>query len=311
MAGTGVGEAMAAVGEAVGVAMALVGTGVGDAIDATSITARLAIHGIGARDARGDNERSATRRCATSAYHPRVADTTLLYATNAYLRQFDAIVQAVTDDGVILDQTAFYPTGGGQPHDLGTLRWDGGSAKVVEVRKQGDAVLHKLEGSPPPVSARVHGEIDWDRRYALMRHHTALHSMSGVIFQLYGATVTGGQMYTDRARMDFQLPDLSAERLHAIEQRTNELLAQGHPVSIHFLSRTEALDVPDLIRTRVNLIPESVQQIRVVNIEGIDQQADGGTHVNNTSEVGYVRIIGSENKGKGNKRVEIALEAQE
>jgi misacylated tRNA(Ala) deacylase len=240
---------------------------------------------------------------------PRVADSTLLYATDAYVRQFDAIVQAVTDDGVILDQTAFYPTGGGQPHDLGTLGWDGGSAKIVEVRKQSDAVLHKLEGSPPPVGARVHGEIDWDRRYALMRHHTALHSMSGVIFQLYGATVTGGQMYTDRARMDFQLPDLSAERLHAIEQRTNELLAEGHPVSIHFLSRTEALDVPDLIRTRVNLIPESVQRIRVVNIEGIDQQADGGTHVNNTREVGYVRITGSENKGKGNKRVEIALEA--
>src|SRR5438105_8549147 len=238
-----------------------------------------------------------------------VAETELLYATDAYARQFDAIVQEVTADGlVILDRTAFYPTGGGQPHDLGTLTWDGGSANLVEVRKAGPQVVHRVEGRQPPVGAGVHGEIDWDRRYALMRHHTALHSMSGVIFQLYGATVTGGQMYQDRARMDFQLPDLSQERLERIESRTNELLLEGHPVSIHFLSREEAFEIPDLIRTKVNLIPEAIQTIRVVNIEGIDQQADGGTHVNNTREVGRVRITGSENKGKGNKRLEIVLE---
>ena len=155
----------------------------------------------------------------------------------------------------------------------------------------------------------VRGEIDWDRRYALMRHHTALHSMSGVIYQLYGATVTGGQMYPDRARMDFMLPDLSEERLRAIEQRTNELLAEGHPVSIRFLPRAEAFQIPDLIRTKVNLLPEGIETIRVVNIEGIDQQADGGTHVANTREVGQVRIVRWENKGKGNKRLEIALAA--
>src|SRR5438093_11922608 len=141
-----------------------------------------------------------------------------------------------------------------------------------------------------------------------MRHHTALHSMSGVIFALYGATVTGGQMYPDRARMDFLLPDLSSERLTAIEDRTNELLREGHPVTIRFLPRAEAFQIADLIRTKVNLIPEGIEQIRVVNIEGIDQQADGGTHVNNTREVGRVKIVGSENKGKGNKRIEIALE---
>jgi misacylated tRNA(Ala) deacylase len=154
----------------------------------------------------------------------------------------------------------------------------------------------------------VHAEIDWDRRYALMRHHTALHSMSGVIYQLYGATVTGGQMYPDRARMDFLLPDLSADRLATIEQRTNELLAEGRPVSVRFLPRDEALRIPDLIRTRVSLIPDGIDEIRVVNIEGIDQQADGGTHVANTTEVGRVRIAGSENKGKGNKRLVIVLE---
>ncbi|HET6315726.1 MAG TPA: alanyl-tRNA editing protein [Chloroflexota bacterium] len=237
-----------------------------------------------------------------------MADTELLYATDAYLRQFGAIVVEVNaEGGIVLDQTAFYPTGGGQPHDLGTLTWDGGVAQVVEVRKQGAAVVHKLASEPPVLGTHVHGDIDWHRRYALMRHHTALHSMSGVIFQLFGATVTGGQMYPDRARMDFLLPDLSSDRLTAIEQRTNELLAEGHPVSIRFLARAEAFAIPDLIRTKVNLIPEGIERIRVVNIEGIDQQADGGTHVANTSEVGRVRIVGSENKGKGNKRIEIAL----
>jgi misacylated tRNA(Ala) deacylase len=242
-------------------------------------------------------------------YPHRVVATELLYATDAYLRGFDAQVVEITPDGaVVLDRTAFYPTGGGQPHDRGTLTWDSGSAAVSEVRKQGDLVLHRLEGEPPPPGTPVHGEIDWDRRYALMRHHTALHSMSGVIFQLFGSTVTGGQMYPDRARMDFEMPDLSAERLRKIEDRTNELLLEGHPVSVRFLPRAEAFQIPDLIRTRVNLLPESVDPIRVINIEGIDQQADGGTHVANTREVGRVRIVRSENKGKSNKRIEIVVE---
>ncbi|MBV9131579.1 MAG: alanyl-tRNA editing protein [Chloroflexi bacterium] len=236
-------------------------------------------------------------------------ETEQLYSTDAYVRSFDATVQELTPEGlIILDRTAFYPTGGGQPHDTGTFTWAGATARVVEVRKVGPLVVHRIEGDAPPVGAKVHGEIDWDRRYALMRHHTALHSMSGVIFQLFGATVTGGQMYPDRARMDFLLPDLSRERLDQIEQRTNELLAEGHPVSIRFLPRDEAFQIPDLIRTKINLLPEGIEIIRVVNIEGIDQQADGGTHVANTDEVGRVRIAGSENKGKGNKRLEIVLE---
>jgi misacylated tRNA(Ala) deacylase len=237
-----------------------------------------------------------------------VAETELLYATDAYLREFDANVDELLEGAVVLDRTAFYATGGGQPHDVGELTWDGGSARVTEVRKDGGRVLHKLEGATPPQGAQVHGTIDWERRYALMRHHTALHAMSGVIYQLYGATVTGGQMYPDRARMDFEMPDLSAERLARIEERTNELLAEGHNVSVRILPREEALAIPDLIRTRVNLIPEQIAEIRVVNIEGIDQQADGGTHVNNTREVGRVRIVGSENKGKGNKRLQIVVE---
>jgi misacylated tRNA(Ala) deacylase len=238
-----------------------------------------------------------------------VSETELLYATDAYVRSFDATIEELTPEaGLVLDRTAFYPTGGGQPHDVGTLTWAGGTCSVVEVRKSGDRVAHRVEGIPPPAGTAVTGEIDWDRRYALMRHHTALHSMSGVIYQLFGATVTGGQMYPDRARMDFQLPDLSLERLRRIEERTNELLTEGHPVLIRFLPRAEAFEIPDLIRTKVNLLPEGIEVIRVVNIEGIDQQADGGTHVANTREVGRVRIAGSENKGKGNKRLEIVLE---
>ena len=238
-----------------------------------------------------------------------MSETELLYATDAYVRSFDATIEELTPEGgVILDRTAFYPTGGGQPYDTGTLSWAGGTCSVVEVRKSGDRVAHRVEGTLPAVGTAVNGEIDWDRRYALMRHHTALHSMSGVIYQLFGATVTGGQMYPDRARMDFQLPDLSQERLQRIQERTNELLAEGHLVSIRFLPRAEAFQIPDLIRTKVNLLPEGIEIIRVVNIEGIDQQADGGTHVANTREVGRVRIAGSENKGKGNKRLEIVLE---
>jgi len=238
-----------------------------------------------------------------------VSETELLYASDAYVRSFDATVMEVTPEGaVILDRTAFYPTGGGQPHDTGALNWENGSCGVVEVRKSGDQVVHRVEGTAPTTGTSVKGAIDWDRRYALMRHHTALHSMSGVIYQLFGSTVTGGQMYPDRARMDFQLPDLSQERLQQIEARTNELLVEGHSVSIRFLPRAEAFEIPDLIRTKVNLLPQGIEVIRVVNIEGIDQQADGGTHVANTSEVGRVRIAGSENKGKGNKRIEIVLE---
>lgn len=242
-------------------------------------------------------------------YPGHVARTELLYSLDAYLRAFDAtVVEEAPDGWVVLDRTAFYPTGGGQPHDTGSLAWDDTSARVVEVRRQGEAVLHRLEGSAPPPGTAVSGEIDWSRRYALMRIHTALHSMSGVIFQLYGSTVTGGQMYPDRARMDFEMPDLSAERLERIQSRTNELLLEGHPVTVRIMPLEEALRIPDLIRTRVNLLPEGIQEIRVVHIEGIDQQADGGTHVANTREVGTVRITRTENKGKGNKRLEIVLE---
>ena len=235
--------------------------------------------------------------------------TELLYSSDAYVKEFDGVVREIRDGAVVLDRTAFYPTGGGQPHDVGVLRWDGGQCRVVEVKKQGDDVLHRIEGEPPPVGTRVHGTIDWDRRYALMRHHTALHVMSGVIFKLHGALVTGGQIYPDRARMDFALEDLSPERLARIEQEANRLMAAGAPIVVKVLPREEAFRIPDLIRTNINLLPPQIQQVRVIDIVGIDQQADGGTHVNYTREVGRVRITRTENKGRINKRLEIALES--
>jgi misacylated tRNA(Ala) deacylase len=234
--------------------------------------------------------------------------TELLCAGDAYLKEFDAVVAEVRDGAVVLDRTAFYPTGGGQPNDTGVLRWDGGECPVVDVKKQGGDVLHRVEGEAPPVGTAVHGAIDWDRRYALMRHHTALHVVSGVIYKLHGALVTGGQMYPDRARMDFALEDLSPERVDAIVDEANRLMAEGHPIVVKVLPREEAFQIPDLIRTNINLLPPQIQEVRVIDIVGIDQQADGGTHVADTREVGRVRVTKTENKGRINKRLEIALE---
>ena len=240
--------------------------------------------------------------------------TDQLYLRDAYLKTMDAVVQEIRDGAVVLDRTVFYATGGGQPHDTGTLTWtgpdgDAHTCNVVEVKKQGADLLHKITGDTPPVGTVVYGEIDWDRRYILMRHHTALHSVSGVIHRLFGSLVTGGQMYVDRARMDFALEDLSPECRQAIEDDTNRLLAEGHPIHVTILPRDEAFQIPDLIRTNINLLPPAIQEVRVVNIEGIDQQADGGTHVANTREVGRVRITKSENKGRINKRLEIVVES--
>lgn len=235
--------------------------------------------------------------------------TELLYATDGYLQQFSARVVELRDSAVLLDRTAFYPTGGGQPHDTGVLTSaDGRSWAVVEVKKLGSDVLHRIEGEPPTVGTLLRGQIDWERRYALMRHHTALHVLCGVVHQLYGALVTGGQTYVNRARMDFALEDLSPERLREIEATANAKLAEEHPVHVRILPREEALKIPDLIRTQINLLPEGIAEVRIIDIQDVDVQADGGVHVANTREVGRLRITKSENKGKTNKRLEIVLE---
>jgi len=230
-----------------------------------------------------------------------------IFSTDAYARTCEATVVAASEEGVILDRTVFYARGGGQPGDTGILRWDGGEVRVADTVKHGGEVVHVVEGQAPAVDSRVSAEIDWGRRYTLMRTHTALHCLSGVVFTGYGAKVTGGNMEPGVARMDFELDSISVEFGHEVEEALNARLAEDRPVHVGFLPRAEALSDPDLIRTKVNLIPGSVDPIRVIEIEGIDKQADGGTHVRSTGEVGHVRVVKTESKGKANKRMRIEL----
>lgn len=235
--------------------------------------------------------------------------TELLCLTDSYLREFDATVMAVTDDGVVLDRTAFYVQGGGQPSDAGLLRDEEGMEYPVrKVQRVKGEVIHKLEGRPVIVGSKVRGIIDWDHRYALMRTHTALHILCGAIWRDYGASVTGGNMQPLKARMDFELESMTAEFSAEVEAKINKEVAAARPVRTRILPREEAFQIPDLIRTKVNLLPESIQEVRVVEIEGLDLQADGGTHVANTSEVGRIRVTGHESKGRINKRLRIELD---
>ncbi|MGA1361395.1 MAG: alanyl-tRNA editing protein [Ilumatobacteraceae bacterium] len=236
--------------------------------------------------------------------------TDLLFLRDAYLRECDAVVLDVrTDDngraGVVLDRTVFYYTGGGQPHDTGTI----GDAGVVDVRKNGDEVVHWLaDGSAAPApGATVRCGIDWDRRHRLMRTHTAMHVLCGVIWNEWKVPVTGGNMEPLSARMDFEFDPLPEGFAARVEQLVSEAIAADHPIEVSFLPRGTAVTDEDLIRTKVSLIPESVSEIRVVDIVGLDRQADGGTHVRSTREVGSLRVTKLESKGKGNKRVRVEI----
>jgi len=230
-----------------------------------------------------------------------------LFSTDAYARSCEAAVTEVAEEGVLLDRTVFYARSGGQPGDTGVLRWDRGEVRVTDTFKQGGRLLHVIEGVAPPAGATVTAEIDWDRRYTFMRTHTALHALSGVVWRGYGAKVTGGNMDLGVARMDFELESMSQEFGREVEERLNAELSEDRPVRVSFLPRAEALADPELIRTKVNLIPESVDPIRVIDIEGLDKQADGGTHVRSTAEVGRVRVAKTESKGKDFKRMRIEL----
>jgi misacylated tRNA(Ala) deacylase len=230
-------------------------------------------------------------------------DTELLYLRDAYLRSFDATVTSVDGTRVALDRTAFYPTGGGQPHDTGTL----GGRPVVDVRKDGGVVWHTIDGGAPAVGDVVHGELDWDRRHALMRTHTALHVLCGVIWNEWRVPVTGGNMEPLAARMDFEFDPLPEGFGARVEDLVNEALAADHRIEVMFLPRSEAVLDDDLIRTKVSLIPESVTEIRAVDIVGLDKQADGGTHVASTAEVGRIKVVKTESKGKGNKRIRLEV----
>ena len=231
-----------------------------------------------------------------------------LFLKDSYLREFGAGIIGLSGREVILERTAFYPGGGGQPPDKGTLGIGPVRASVVDVRREVGEVVHVLDNPIPDTVRELEGELDWERRYGHMRHHTALHVLSGVIWQSFGAKVTGGQMRSDRARMDFSFPgEWTTDVVGEIEQLTNEALASARPVKVYEVAREEALENPDLIRTQVNLVPERVKTIRIVEIEGLDTQADGGTHVANTDEVGQIEITGHKSKGRQNKRIEFVL----
>ncbi len=234
--------------------------------------------------------------------------TILLCHDDAYLKEFEATVLEVVGGGVSLDRTAFYPGGGGQPPDTGTLTSGEREWRVKKLSRSGGKLVHELDSEPPAAGETVRGAIDWDRRYELMRTHTALHILCGVVWRDYGAQVTGGNMKPLSARMDFELESMSASFAKEIEELINAAVRAARPVHIRTLPRREAFEIPDLIRTKINLLPESITEVRTINIDGLDIQADGGTHVANTQEVGTIRVLGHESKGRINKRLRIAVE---
>ena len=228
-------------------------------------------------------------------------------AKDAYQRSADAVVLDVIESGVVLDRTVFYPRGGGQPGDTGLLRAESGDVRVLDTFKRDGVLLHQIEGGNLEPGMSVEAVIDWERRHTLMRTHTALHALSAVIWRDFDAKVTGGNMEPGSARMDFELEAISVGFGQGVERVLNDELARDLPVHVHFLPRDEALADPDLIRTKVNLLPDFIDPIRVIEIEGLDKQADGGTHVSSTSEVGLVVVSKTESKGKANKRIRIEL----
>lgn len=235
--------------------------------------------------------------------------TDLLAHYDSYLKEFDAVITGVNaeENAVALDRTAFYPGGGGQPCDAGWLTVAGRELPVVKVKKQGADIWHQLEGELPSVGETVHGRIDWDLRHKLMRTHTAMHILCGVIWRDYQAPVTGGNMDPLSGRMDFEFETMHKELVQEIEEKVNREVAANHPVKVKILPREEAFAIPDLIRTKINLLPPEIKEVRVVEIVGLDLQADGGTHVAGTAEVGRIRVVDYKSKGKINKRIQIEI----
>ena len=233
--------------------------------------------------------------------------TEQLYETDAYIKEFDGVVTEQVDGSVILNRTAFYPGGGGQPCDVGTLAAGSRVWNVTAVKKVDGRPVHFIAGDLPPVGTAVTGRLDWERRYQLMRTHTAMHILCGVVFRDYGAQVTGGNMEPLQGRMDFEFETMRAELVSAIEEAVNAEVAAVRSVRVRILPRDEAFAIPDLIRTKINLLPEGIMVVRTVELAGLDLQADGGTHVANTSEVGRVRITDYKSKGKINKRIYLVV----
>lgn len=236
--------------------------------------------------------------------------TEKIYATDAYDRQMRAHVVRTDgeDNRVLLDRSVFYPGGGGQPHDTGYLSIGDDRLEVVRVTHDSDGVWHWLEGSLPQVGTAVDGSIDWDRRFALMRTHTAMHALCGVIWNRFQSPVTGGNMQPGAGRLDFDLPEWSADQIPIVEAELNAELNRRRNVEVSFLPRNAADEDPSLIRTKINLLPKGIQEVRVIDIVGLDRQADGGTHVSDTGQVGRITIPKAENKGRGFRRIRVKLE---
>jgi len=232
-----------------------------------------------------------------------------IYSTDSYTREVATTVVDVDHAAgrVLLEETVFYPGGGGQPHDTGNL-WIGDDAlRVDQVTSDHGRVWHRLEGALPAIGTPVRAELDWDRRYTLMRTHTAMHAMCGVVWERYQSPVTGGNMKEGEGRLDFELPDWEAAHKFPMEEELNLQLAKALEVSVSFLPRSEADADPSLIRTKVSLLPKDLTEVRVVDIVGLDRQADGGTHVHRTDEVGRVEITKVESKGKAFRRIRFQL----
>ncbi len=236
-------------------------------------------------------------------------NTELLYHTDSYISKFNARVLGQRENAIALDRTAFFPGGGGQMADRGVIRCEGQECTLTKSYKDEDGAViwHEVEGALPAVGAEVEGALDWDFRYRMMRTHTALHILCGLIFRDYGAQVTGGQMYPDRARMDFAIEQFDQGIIREIEETANKAVQSALPIKVYTLPREEAFQIPDLIRTKINLLPPTIAVVRIVEIVGWDLQADGGTHVHDTSEVKGIKVLKTENKGKINKRLEIGL----
>ena len=238
--------------------------------------------------------------------------TELLYQTDSYMKEFEAAIVAIDEDnnGVVLDRTAFYPGGGGQLPDAGKISLNDKLLVISRVKRINGQYVHIVEGETPlpTVGEKINGFIDWNRRYKLMRTHTAMHILCGVIFRDYGAQVIGGNMEQLKGRMDFEFETMRHELGAEIEKSINKEVESARDLQIKILPREEAFQIPDLIRTKINLLPDHINEVRVVEIEGLDIQADGGTHVNNTSEVGKLTVVDYKSKGKINKRIYVAVE---
>ena len=234
--------------------------------------------------------------------------TELLFLENAYIKDFEAEVVECLDSAVILDRTAFYPGGGGQPSDNGSITSGDQVWKISSVKRLSGKIAHFIDGDSPLPGILISGQINWERRYQLMRIHTALHILCGVIWRDYQSSVTGGNMEPLKGRMDFEFETMRQELVQNIEKSVNLEVEEARSVAVNILPREKAFEIPDLIRTKINLLPKGINEVRTVEIKGLDLQADGGTHVNNTSEVGRIHIVDYKSKGKFNKRIYIKLD---